>query len=123
MLRYALTLTAVALAVTACSPAPDTTTAPEPATSALAPAQTWDAATLRACKFADQHVGGDSTGPEAARKARGAASVSDVPALREIAKENSNAPFKSPRDDAYAIAAGNLIATWCLDHDLAKIPG
>lgn len=126
-MRIATTVTTAVCAATLTSCAQATeeppAAAPPPTKAQAAPA-TIDRATLNACQDA-QHMAATSDQAAAlkfAQAARRAASLSDVPTLREIAHKTSSATTGTALDNAHATAAGYQISAWCITHDVTAKP-
>lgn len=93
-----------------------TTHTATPASPTAAPSPTYDGSTLDACKEAAHATDPGEQGFKHASNARGFAELSDVPALREVAKKYSDADIGTPLDDAQAATAAITIYTWCIQH-------
>lgn len=91
-----------------------------PARAGASPgASTYDKATIKACKYAQQAANATSVEQAAADTALQAARSSDVAALREVRtryKWRQDAPLGVKK--GLAMAAAYYIATWCVQHHL-----
>jgi hypothetical protein len=85
------------------------------------PAATYDGSTLSACKDAAAATNGPDKGNRHALLARSSAELSDIPALREVARKYSDdAPLGSGLSDAHVSAAAYTIYTWCIEHHVKE---
>lgn len=89
-------------------------------TPTAAPSPTYDGSTLSACKEADQTGESSDKDFRHAKAARSFAALSDVPALREVAKKYAGTGIDETSDELQALAAAVTISTWCLQHHVAQ---
>ncbi|HZE38754.1 MAG TPA: hypothetical protein VE172_08070 [Stackebrandtia sp.] len=90
--------------------------APPPPTPTPAATPTYDGSTMDACKEAAKATDPKDKKYVHAQAARAFAALSDVAALRGVAKKFSDAPAGTTLDDVRALTAAITVDTWCIQH-------